>query len=40
MKTKHLSGVKASTDLADAAITLTFDDGSEWTLDEEKLSQL
>ena len=37
---KHLVSVKASTDLADAAITLTFDDGSEWTLDEEKLSQL
>ena len=37
---KHLVSVKASTDLADAVITLTFDDGSEWTLDEEKLSQL
>lgn len=40
VKTKHLSGVKASTDLADTAITLEFDDGSVWTLDEKKLSGL
>lgn len=32
--TKHLIGVKASSDPADTTITLTFDDGSVWTLDE------
>jgi len=37
---KRLVGVKASTDLADTAITLEFDDGSVWTLDEKKLSGL
>lgn len=36
---KHLIGVKASSKLADTAITLVFDDGSEWTLDENILRE-
>lgn len=34
---KHLIGVKASSDMTDTEITLTFDDGSVWTLDEKTL---
>lgn len=39
-QTKHLVGVKASTDLADTAIRLEFDDQSVWTLDEKELRSL
>ena len=34
---KRLVGVKASLDAADMDITLVFDDGSEWALNEEEL---
>ena len=37
---KRLVGVKASLDAADMDITLVFDDGSEWALNEEELRKL
>ena len=37
---KHLVGVKASSDAANMDITLIFDDGSEWALNEEELRKL
>ena len=37
--TKHLLSVKASSDPTATAITLTFDDGSVWTLDENTLRE-
>ena len=37
--TKHLISVKASSNLADTTITLTFDDDSVWTLDENTLCE-
>ena len=37
---KHLVGVKASSDAANMDITLIFDDGSEWALNEAELRKL